>query len=269
MPSMRPDMAVKDHTDKRLGQAAFTAALFTPDAEVPDNLRKRTDGRPASRRFDVYRNNVVASLVSVLETGFSVTRALVGDAFFRAMAAEYVRANRPKTAVLFEYGASFPDFIASFPPARGVAPLADCARIEQARREVYHEADAAPLGAEALGSVAPDALPGCRLSLHPAIRLLALSHPAGTIWQRHQDNEVPDLSGLPDGGEDVLIHRRGFDVSIRVLAQGQFLFLSALQSGETLAAAADAALGADPSFDLAAAMALLLETGMIAQIKSH
>ncbi|MEM8878348.1 MAG: DNA-binding domain-containing protein [Pseudomonadota bacterium] len=261
-----PKMITEDQTGKGPGQANFTAALFEPDADVPENLRKRSDGSPTTRRFDVYRNNVVASLVSVLEAGFPVTRAMVGDEFFRAMAAEYVRANRPKTAVLFEYGAGFPAFIASFPPAQSVAPLADCAQIEQARREVYHEADAGALDADVLSGIAPDKLPTSRIALHPATRLLSLSHPAGTIWQRHQGEEAPDLSDLPNAAEDVLVHRQGFEVPVRILASGQFAFLGALRNGETLATALDAATEVHASFDLAAAMALLLETGMITEI---
>lgn len=263
---MPPDMPVEKGPSMEAGQSGFTAALFDPEADVPAGLRRRPDGSAASRRFDVYRNNVVSSLVSVLEAGFSVTRAMVGDAFFRAMAAEYVRANRPTTAVLFEYGATFPAFIAAFPPAQSIASLADCAQLEQARREVYHEADARSLDAAALSAVAADELPAARITLHPATRLLALSHPAGTIWQRHQHSEIPDLSGLPAGGEDVLVFRRGFEVLVQVLAPGQYQFLSALKADATLSEAVQAAMDAYASFDLAAAMAVLLETGMITDI---
>ncbi|MBP0650496.1 putative DNA-binding domain-containing protein, partial [Mycobacterium tuberculosis] len=64
-------------------QAAIAAALVAPDRPVPAGLEGR-DGRPAGRRFAVYRNNVVVSLIDALAARFPVVAMLVGDAFFRA-----------------------------------------------------------------------------------------------------------------------------------------------------------------------------------------
>ena len=44
---------------------SFARALLDPSAGVPAGLL-RPDGAPAARRFDIYRNNVVASLVDAL-----------------------------------------------------------------------------------------------------------------------------------------------------------------------------------------------------------
>ena len=50
-------------------QDAFRAALLDPSLVAPEGL---TDGqgRPAGRRFDVYRNNVSVALADALETAF-------------------------------------------------------------------------------------------------------------------------------------------------------------------------------------------------------
>jgi hypothetical protein len=255
-------------------QAIFTEALFRPGSEVPASVARHANGSPSTRRFDVYRNNVVSSLVSVLEAGFSVTRQLVGDEFFRAMAGEFVRNHRPKTAVLFEYGAEFPEFLVEFPPAQGVYGLTDCARVEQARRDVYHAADWVACGPDRLGAIPPDTLPHARFRLTSALRLLRLEHPAGTIWQRHQlMDSQPDLTRLPTRGEDVLVYRSGLDVEVRVLEEGQLAFLLALTSDSPLSEAVALATEGTGSFDLAQSMALLLETGIISgidtQTRSH
>ena len=63
-----------------VGQESFTEALLTPEHPVPDGLIDPA-GRPAGKRFDVYRNNVAVSLTGALETAFPVIRKLVGDVF--------------------------------------------------------------------------------------------------------------------------------------------------------------------------------------------
>ena len=59
-----------------------------------------------------------------------MVRLLVGEEFFRAMAQIHVRAHRPRSPLMFEYGDELPDFIAGFPPAADVPYLADVARLE-------------------------------------------------------------------------------------------------------------------------------------------
>ena len=86
---------------------SFAAALLPANAEAPRGLhgRNRSD---AGQRFAIHRNNVMSSLVRALEDGFPVTRLLVGEEFFRAMARDYVRAQPPRSPVLLEYGAGLP-----------------------------------------------------------------------------------------------------------------------------------------------------------------
>ena len=92
-----------------------------------------------------------SALIGAIEARYPVTRRLVGDEFFRAMARAYVAEEKPRSPVLIHYGADFPDFVARFEPAREIAYLADVARLENAWVEAYHAAEAAPLALAALG----------------------------------------------------------------------------------------------------------------------
>ena len=96
-------------------QTAFAAALLDPELPPPDGLVAWNGSDPA-RRFAVYRNNVVVSLVDALADTFAVTQELVGEAFFRAMARVFALADPPKSRLMAFYGESFPNFIAGFPP---------------------------------------------------------------------------------------------------------------------------------------------------------
>ena len=125
-------------------QQAFASALLDSNLPAPQGL-VGPDGVQSERRFTVYRNNVFVGLTEALRAGFPCTARLVGEEFFMAMARIFAAAHPPGSPVLLHYGAEFPDFIASFPPAASLPYLADVARIERAATEAYHERDEAPL----------------------------------------------------------------------------------------------------------------------------
>ena len=75
-------MRGQDH----VAQRDFAAALLDPALPCPAGLCVPA-GADLARRFDVHRNNVVASLVEALADSFPVVLALVGEDFFRATAA--------------------------------------------------------------------------------------------------------------------------------------------------------------------------------------
>jgi hypothetical protein len=118
----------------------FAKALLAPGQPCPEGLFSHNGADPASR-FAVYRNNVHSSLISALADGYPVTRQLVGDGFFRAMAGLYVQAYPPTSPLLNEYGSDLAAFIQGFAPAASVPYLADVARLEHLRINAYHAAD--------------------------------------------------------------------------------------------------------------------------------
>jgi hypothetical protein len=240
----------------------FAAALCNRDLPPPDGLTRRS-GRTATRRFAVYRNNVMVSLVDALAAIYPTLQNLIGEDFFRGMAQAYARDNLPTSPLMFTYGASFPAFVETFGPAAHLSFLADVARVERAWLDAFHAADRAPLAPETLSTIAPDALAETRFEPHPATQLLALTHAAGSIVMR-------DRAGLPLDGlnpyqpESILITRPAFDVSIAVLPAGGHTFLSSFVAGKTFGEACDAADAAAPDVDIATLLTLTISTGALA-----
>lgn len=245
-------------------QAEFAAALLDPDAGVPPSIAG-PGGRPAPRRFAVYRNNVIAGLMNALGSSYPAIRRIVGEEFFRAMARRYVLAEPPRSPVLMDYGASFADFIAVFGPASSLPYLPDVARIERAWREAYHAADAAPLAAEAMALIPTEKLGEATFGLHPSLRVIRSSYPALRIWRMNATDEpvAPVDLSIP---EDTMIVRPEADVDVRLMPPGGAVFVLALAAGEPLAAAADAAIDADAAFDLSGNIAGLVSAGVLVAI---
>lgn len=244
-------------------QATFAAALLDPALPCPQDFRA-WNGSDPSTRLAVYRNNVIGSLVDALADTFPVTQQLVGDEFFRAMAAVFVRSAPPRTRILAFYGEAFPGFVAGFEPAASVPYLADVARLEMARVHAFHAADAEPVSDEAvaLALAHADCADALRLVLHPSLSVLDSAFAMVSIWAAHQGDG--DLAAIDtDAAEQALVLRQGLDVLVLRLPSGVAEFVRALQQGRLLGEAAADALGAAAGFDLAAALGLCLAHGAI------
>ncbi|MGQ0567657.1 MAG: HvfC/BufC family peptide modification chaperone [Gemmobacter sp.] len=233
----------------------FAAALLDPALAVPAGLTDAA-GRPAGRRFAVYRNNVAVGLSEALVAGFPLLHRLVGDAFFRAMAGVFWRAHPPDSPVLADYGSVMPAFLAAFPPVSHLPYLPDVARLELALRAAYNAADAVPLSPARMATLPPDRLAGLRLTLAPALRLLRSDWPLFGIWAANMQGAPPPAMRP----QDVVILRPAFDPAPHLLAQGGAAFIAALARGEPLGTAAAAA---GPDHDLTPTLSLLVAEGAI------
>ena len=245
-----------------MSQSDFRAALLNADAPVPAGLFT-PDGAPATRRFNVYRNNVAVGLTEALETAFPVVRKLVGDTFFKAMAGVYLRNHPPTSPLMMFYGDQTPSFLKGFKPVQHLAYLPDIARLEIALRESYHAADAAPITAETFAALAPDAFARARVAFAPAVRLLSSRHPLYGIWAANALADAPPIVKAP---EDVLVTRRSFDPKPHRLDRATATFVATLLRGDPISAAIASARAVDIGFDLGGALGLLLSEGAITDI---
>lgn len=247
-----------------VAQPDFAAALMDPSQAVPAGLTDPA-GRPAGRRFDVYRNNVAHSLTEALEVAFPVLNKLLGDEFFRAMAGHFLRLHPPVSPLLMFYGEAMPAFLAGFPPVAHLPYLPDIARLELARRQSYHAVDAPVLAPERLQSLPADRLLSARLILAPAVRLIRSDWPVHGIWRANMEPGAPAPAMQ---AEDVLIARPGFDPVMSVLPPGGGAFIAALADGGTLGTAHDAA-AETPGYDLTAILGVLIGTAALTDLQEQ
>ena len=247
----------------------FADSLLAAPLTCPPGLTTWNRSDPG-RRFAVYRNNVMVSLIDALADTYPVTQALVGEEFFRAMAAVFARANPPNSPVMAHYGTGFAAFIDSFHAAAGLPYLADVARLEMLRVGAYHAADATPVSPEEIALLlsAPERLPATRFALHPSLRHLDSAYAVVSLWAAHQGEEIDAALAALDTAEpeSALLVRVGLDVDIYRITAGTASFIRHLQFGLGLGAAVDLALAADAAFDMAEALGLLIRTGALTGI---
>jgi hypothetical protein len=250
----------------KMDQLSFATALLDPDLPVPSEISPG-GSIAAEHRFAIYRNNVVSGLVSALETAFPTVLKIVGEEFFKAMGAVFVRQHPPKSPIMMLYGDDFSGFLRSFEPVANIPYLADVAALEQLRRRVYHAADneCEALPSDFLSRFRPEELPRLVFTLAPATAAANFEFPALSLW--HWNNTDEDTKpSLPAEGEDVLIWREGNQIKTRLLTPGSAVFLESLKNGVTFGESAEVSSKTE-GFDLATTISALIETRLTIAIK--
>jgi hypothetical protein len=169
----------------------------------------------AAQRFDVHARNFVGGLIGALEQSFPVVHALTGDAYFAALACDYIRAVPPRSPVLARYGADFAAYVETLPVTESLPYLADIARLEYARIRAYHAVDADIWNRFTHDDVA--ALLPQPLAPHPSLTTIRSAHPIDLIWQAHQPAKCEDVTDWSP--HFVLVYRTG-DIVVHEVLDG-------------------------------------------------
>ena len=239
-------------------QSSFFVSLFDTNAASP------LTAQPA---FAVYRNTVMSGCVDALRANFPSFARLVGDDWFRAAAATYVRAEPPRDGRLLMYGDTFADFLADFlarcEPAHDLPYLPGVARLDRFWIEAHTAADALAVDSAWLASLLPEQLGAVRLRPHSAAGWHLFDDlPTYSIWAA---NRVGDgnMERIAWHGEGALLTRPVDAVAWQALGPCGGAFLDACAQGCALAEAAGAALEIEPDAHIASLLSKLLSAGAL------
>ncbi|MEZ5644766.1 MAG: DNA-binding domain-containing protein [Burkholderiaceae bacterium] len=245
---------------------AFWQALLAPPGTPVPPAMVAIAGQPG---FAVYRNTCIKGCVDALAAQFPAVQRLVGVDWFRAAAADHVRTHPPRDGRLLRYGQAFPAFLRDLPPAADLPYLADVATLDWLWAEAHVATDADPLPPGALATLDACALETTVLSLHPATRwALSDDTPLLSLWQAAREQR-DDPNPAHWAGEGALLTRPHDQVLWAPLTPGACALLDACRQGRSIAAAVDAAFAAEPSLDLPATLALLLQQGAFTVLAHH
>lgn len=247
-------------------QRSFKNALLQDDSSVSNIILG--DGLTSADRLATYRHHVFETLTQVLKSAYPVVCRLVNERFFAYAADQYIRRQPPTGPCLFEYGASFPHFLANFPPCRDLLYLPDVARLEWAMHVAWCAEDATPLNPERLRGLTSDELANLRLELDPSVSYLQSPWPIERIWHVNQSEADPNETVSLDSGRISYLETRRVadEVLFRSLEPGAFAWRSALAERRTFEDALMAGSAAVPEFNLTTAIQTLLVEGLAIDI---
>ncbi len=242
--------------------AVFAPSLLDPDLEIPDGITG-PQGNKSVKRFSVYRNNVVVSLMDALKDTYPSIHAILGENNFDLVARRFVADNPPVSPMMQHYGAGFDRFLQTLPRLKTAPFLPQLARLERSWLDAYHAVDDPVVAAEELGSVPEEIIPEIRFTTHSAAQVFRSTFPLFALFCRRSDPSGDiDLTQT----QNVLLTRPALEVEVHEISKGQAVFFENILSGHALGEALQSAADGDAEFDPANAITMLLQSGCCSTI---
>jgi len=153
------------------------------------------DTRKADRGtlLDVYRDGYALRLIEVLTNDFPGLMAMAGPVDFDTMARTYIAAHPSRHPSVRWFGKTLADFLATTAPYDRTPAAAEMARFEWALGEAFDSVDVAPLQAEAVMAVPPEAWETIAFAPIASLQCLAFAHDVPSSWQRREAVEPGTL----------------------------------------------------------------------------
>jgi hypothetical protein len=242
----------------------------------------RASGRlSAVERVDVYANMYFFRILEVLGDEFAKIVGLIGAEAFHNLLTDYLLAHRPAHPSLREVGARLPAYLVTHPLTGDRPWLAELARLERLRFELFDGPDAQALTLEAVRALPPESLPDLGLRAVPRVATLATEFAIAPLWRALETSASSEGRSEAGGAVEpprkvagtILIWRQGLTVFHRPLDADELVCLPLLQEGTTFAAVCERAL-ADAADSQAAArrafelLARWIDDGVLAAIGS-
>jgi hypothetical protein len=226
-------------------QAEFIELVFSEDANL--------DWLHPIQNIRVYRENITSSMMNTLRDIYPMICKLLGEACFRGVAQEYIRRYPSRSSNLHDYGEYLGDFLAELPTLAHLTYLKEVAQFEWCCHLLHYAADPPPFDCEHWKRIGfpllPEQYDQVHFILHPAAHLQAFQCPLLRIIDLC-DSVIGEEIDLNEGGVNLLIIRREFEIKLVPLPASEYAFLSCVRDGLSLAKALAVALQSDPAFML-------------------
>jgi len=248
------------------GVAAGLGAERPPGPETPDDLEhviESDDRLSAVERLEIYANAYFYRILDCLKEDFPATLATLGADNFHNLITGYLIEYPPTEPSISDAGRHLSEFLRHHPmrAMRERWPfIAELARLERTLIEVFHAAEAEPLGAEAMRSVAPEDWPALAMRTHPALAIVDCEWRVDELLR-----EVEAAAGKPDEPRgapahapvSVLMWRHNSRVHYRALERPERAALGLASAGASFAAICEAVAAVCVADDAVAPVALI------------
>jgi uncharacterized protein (UPF0276 family) len=254
---------------KRLAeaQANFAGALFDAKHEANTLPLFKGDAQLAQQRFSIYRGNLTSIWDKTLSSTYPVLKTLVGEEFFSGLSRAYGKAYPSSVGDLNQFGEQFAQFLKDFKHVEEYPYFPDMAKLEWALHRAHYAGNAAAFDPAVIAQLAPEQLDHVHLRLHPAVALIESPWAIVELWLAHQPETTQPFPTDLQRANYGVVARPHWKTTVVPLMDCAYAALRALQDGQPLGAALDAALEIDPEFEFALHLQQWLEHALFIDVE--
>jgi len=249
-------------------QHAFAAQIVAGDGPPLDDWIRVPAGADPAARIAVYTDGYPARVTAALRETYPALANILGDGSLAALCDRYRGALRDEPENLNYVGAELPRFLRTDRLTEQLAFLPDLAELEWAVTRCFHAAAGAPFDATRCRRWSFDDWQRAQIRFQPGLALLRSRWPLRALHAtRNEDRSEIDVD-LEQGGECVVVFRRGFEVAVEAAPPREADAIEAFQTGATLGEVSERLARADAGGDeVVELFQRWVELGLIATVR--
>lgn len=226
----------------------FLISIYDNDNKVVlEDIKESKIGR--ENLLYAYRNNVFASLTSILKSIYTTTCNLVDERFFNYVASEYIKINPSKSGNLEDYGRNFPNFLKNLKEAKHLEYLPDLAKFEWLKHVCYQSRNINHVSKISFLKTLYKDFKTLYIDTHPSLFLLRSKWPVYQIWEMGQESYNGNYQ--IDNNSDysnIIIVRPKLEIKVYILQKEEYEFLKTIKKGKSIYQANKNALKINKNF---------------------
>jgi len=224
--------------------------------------------REFAARLSIYQNNTFHSLTEALKDLYPTIVLTIGEELFSAIARSYLDQHPPTSPAMVDFAPDFPVFLGNTEVSASMAYLEDLATLDLIRHRSYHALDQIPVDGEAFAQLDVDTLISSRLTPNESAFLLQSNYAIFDIWQLAYDENSEPINAANQ--QFILCIRSAqLQVELYQLDSSLYQFLYQLSNNATIQEALEYAGENDNDFNPTNAIAFLIHSGFVAQIRGE
>jgi hypothetical protein len=203
---MSHDPARAGRAELRRTQELFWSLITAPEGVRPavadlarsgrmaptavDDVFLGDDRLAATERLDIYANMYFFRLRDALAEDYPVVLAALGPDRFHNLVTDYLLRHPSEHPSLRHLGRHLPGFIHTHALGRELRYLADLARLDWARVEVFDAPDATTITRDDLARLRPEQAGEARFALIPACDILRFEYDVARLWKTLKERDA-------------------------------------------------------------------------------
>ena len=186
-------------------------------------------------QLSIYRYAYAARLKEVLATDYPAVLMAIGDERFEQLAEAYIQAHPSHYVSLRDFGQHLAGFVSGLIQIdeawQDMPWLLELALFEWTLGQAFDAADADLFTEQDMATIAPEAWPDLRFTLHPSVHRLNLEWNIPVMWQALTADEPAPVEALHDSASPWLIWREQLITRFRSMPTDEQQALDALGKG--------------------------------------